>query len=152
MDVQPSILDRVEARLVQLGGEVRERGESHESAPVTHHFTPGLYAREIFMPKGLLITTETHKTEHPFVVSKGRVLVYQENTGEWQAIEAPHFGVTKPGTRRLLLVVFDCVWTTFHATAETDVAKIETEILAPRSNALLPGALAERRALERGAA
>lgn len=137
-----SVLDRVEARMVQLGAEVRERGGQQSVAPVTHHFTPGLYAREIRMPAGLLITSETHRTEHPFVVSQGRVLVYIEREDRWEAIEAPYFGVTKPGTRRLLVVVHDTVWTTFHVTNHTDVGKIEEEILEPRSNPLFP-ALAE---------
>lgn len=141
---EPSVIDRVEARLVQLGGEIRERGESHEIAPVTHHFTPGLYAREIFMPEGLIITSETHKTEHPFVVSQGRVIVYNEADDTTMIVQAPHFGVTKPGTRRLLIIVQDCVWTTFHATLHTDVSKIEEEILEPRTNPLIERLLAAR--------
>jgi hypothetical protein len=137
-DVQiTSPLDVVEARLVELGGEIREKGGDQSVAPVTHHWTPGLYAREIFMPAGLIITSEIHKTEHPFVVSKGRVLVYLESENRWEVIQAPHFGVTKPGTRRLLLIVFDTVWTTFHVTAKTDVGEIEDEILERRVNPLL---------------
>lgn len=95
--------------------------------PVTHTFTPGLYAREIRMPAGALVTSRIHKTEHPFVVSKGRVTVYTED-GRVE-IEAPYTGITKPGTRRVLMIHEDTIWTTFHVTNETDVAVIEDQII-----------------------
>ncbi len=81
--------------------------------PLVHRFTPGLYCREIFMPKGSVVISRVHKFEHPFVVSKGKVSVWCENDG-WIFIEAPFTGVTKPGTRRILFVSEDCIWTTFH--------------------------------------
>ena len=30
--------------------------------PLKHYFTKGLYCREIFMPKGTLLTSKIHKT------------------------------------------------------------------------------------------
>ena len=134
----PSILDLVEARLLQIGGELREKGGSHDIAPVTHRFTPGLYIREILMPAGSIITSAVHKTEHPYVVSAGRCFVYLENEERWELIQAPHTGITKPGTRRLLIMVYDTIWTTFHVTDLTDVGEIEDEIIEKRQNPLLP--------------
>lgn len=98
--------------------------------PVKHRFTPGLYIREIFMPKGALVSSKIHLTEHPFVVSKGIVQVAMDG-GATQRIEAPYTGITKPGTRRVLLIEEDTIWTTFHPTKETDLAKIEAEIIYP---------------------
>jgi hypothetical protein len=98
--------------------------------PVTNRFTPGLYIREIFMPKGSLIISKIHKTEHPFIVSKGHAAVWTEESGVVQ-IKAPHTGITKPGTRRILYIHEDCIWTTFHPTTETDVARIEEQIIEP---------------------
>ena len=105
---------------------------------VTHRFTPGLYIREIFLPATAILTSAIHRTEHPFVISMGRIRVCSENEG---AVEyaAPHTGITLPGTRRILHALEDTVWTTFHATEETDVAKICAEILEPYENPLLPG-------------
>jgi hypothetical protein len=99
--------------------------------PVTHLFTPGLYLREIFMPAGTMVISKIHKTEHPYVISKGRARVWTENEGVKEFC-APHCGVTKPGTRRVLLILEDCIWTTCHATSETDVDKIEAKIIEPR--------------------
>lgn len=113
---------------------------------VTHRFTPGLYIREIFMPAGSLLTSAVHLTCHPFIISRGRLRVISENEG---AVEyaAPHTGITQPGTRRVLQVLEDTVWTTFHATEETDVETICNTILAPNDNPLLarhvPGYLVE---------
>ena len=129
-------IDVLEARMVALGGKRQAVGEVLPEYPVRHHFTPGLYAREIFMPAGHVITSKVHKTEHPYVVSKGRLLVYRGDAG-WTAIEAPHFGITTPGTRRILVILADTVWTTFHVTDLTDPAEIERTILEDYRNPLL---------------
>ncbi len=105
--------------------------------PVTHRFTPGLYIREISIPAGTLLTSALHWTEHPFVISKGRIEVVSETEGR-VVYEAPHTGITKPGTRRALYALTDTIWTTFHATDETDVEKICATILGPHENPLLP--------------
>lgn len=98
--------------------------------PVTHRFTKGMYIREIEIPAGTMLTSMTHKTEHPFVLSKGSILVTSDNEGS-VLYEAPYTGITKAGTRRALHAVTDVVWTTFHATDETDVEKICEQILEP---------------------
>lgn len=132
-----TVLDVVEARLVaRLGGRPGSRDGQTEGCPLTHRFTPGLYTREIFMPAGTIITSKIHKTEHPFVVSKGRLWVLVEG-GEWEHIEAPHTGITRPGTRRLLFVEEDTIWTTFHPTPLTDLDAIEAAIIEPHTNPLL---------------
>lgn len=99
--------------------------------PVVHQFTPGLYTRQIFMPAGAIVTSKIHKTEHPYVITSGRVSVWIDGAG-WQELCAPHFGITKPGTRRVLVIHEDTVWTTFHPTKLTDVDAIEDEIIEPR--------------------
>jgi hypothetical protein len=117
--------------------------------PVKHMFTNGMYIREIFMPAGSLITSKIHKTEHPYTVSYGVVAVSVDG-GDWDEITAPYTGITKPGTRRLLYVIEDCIWTTYHPLddmksefndleaeeQEEIVNKIEEKILEPHTNLL----------------
>jgi hypothetical protein len=98
--------------------------------PVVHRFTPGLYIREIFMPAGALVTSKIHRTEHPYTISKGRVSVLTENDG-WVELAAPHTGITVPGTRRVLYIHEDTVWTTYHPIADTDLAVIEAKLIEP---------------------
>ena len=43
--------------------------------PLKHTFADGLYIREIFMPKGQIISTGIHKKEHPYFVLKGDISV-----------------------------------------------------------------------------
>jgi hypothetical protein len=97
--------------------------------PVTHIFTPGLYTRQIFMPAGSLIISKIHKHRHPYVISKGRCSVFTYADG-WVTLEAPHTGITEPGTQRVLLIHEDTIWTTFHVTDETDLERIEEHVIA----------------------
>lgn len=106
--------------------------------PLTHRFTPGMYIREIFMPAGSLITSKIHNTEHPYTISKGKVAVSIDGK-DWEEIEAPYTGITKPGTRRILYIIEDCIWTTYHVnpTDTQDVQEIEDRIIDKRENNLL---------------
>lgn len=78
-----------------------------------HIFTPGLYVREYSAKANTLVVSRTHKTDHPFIVSKGVVSVWID--GVETIIEAPYSGITKAGTRRVLFVHEDLIWTTIHA-------------------------------------
>lgn len=117
-------LDSLELAMLQ-GGEAVD-------LPLVHRFTPGLYAREIFMPAGTLLTSKIHKTEHPYVVLSGRVSVYIPDKGV-EHIEAPYVGVTEPLTRRVLYIHEDCRWVTFHPNPEDEtVEEIEERIIERR--------------------
>lgn len=97
-----------------------------------HDFCPGIYARTIFMPAGMICTSKTHRTQHFFVVSQGSCTVVDSH-GTEQLITAPHLGITEPGTKRALHIHEDCIWTTFHRTDLTDVDEIEKEIMGDAS-------------------
>jgi hypothetical protein len=118
--------------------------------PVTHRFTPGLYIREIFMPAGVVLTSRTHKYEHPFVISKGVVSVWSLQEGAI-TYRAPHTGITQPGTRRVLLVHEDTVWTTFHTNddEECDPDDIVYRVTESHDNPRMKSALERRPENER---
>ena len=99
-------------------------------APLVHLFTPGLYCRQITMPTDSLVISKVHTTEHPFLISKGVVSVWIDGEGV-KKFTAPYLGVTKAGTRRVLYIHEECVWTTFHVTDNTVVEEIEKEITCP---------------------
>lgn len=102
--------------------------ELDKLCPVKHSFVDGAYIREIFMPKGTLVTSKIHKFKHPYFVMKGKCSVQSEKGLE--QITAPHHGITEPGTKRLLYIHEDTVWITVHVTKEKDLDKIEEEIIA----------------------
>jgi len=94
-----------------------------------HHFAPGVYARELRLPKGTVLTGKIHKTEHLNIISAGKIAVQSEN-GNSVIIEAPHTMVSKPGTKRAGYALEDTVWTTIHVTDETDLEIIEEQVIA----------------------
>lgn len=126
-----------DGRIDELEAAMVENFEQIE-CPVTHLFTDGVYTREIFMPKGSLVTSKIHKTEHPYVLSKGKLLVSVDK-GEWIELEAPHTGITKAGTRRVAYILEDVIWTTFHANPDnlSDLDEIEEMVIEKHDNLLL---------------
>ncbi len=92
-----------------------------------HHFAPGVYARELRIPAGVVLTGKIHRTEHLNIISAGKIQVY--NDGVTKTIEAPFTFVSKPGTNRAGFAIENTVWTTIHVTEETDLALIEKEVI-----------------------
>jgi len=104
--------------------------------PVTNRFTDGMYVREIFMPAGAFITSKIHKTQHQYFILKGKATVWID--GVEQILEAPHIGITEPGTRRVLLVMEDCIWATSHPNPDNEtLEQIEERIIEKNDNPYL---------------
>ena len=96
---------------------------------VRHHMTDnGLYAREMVIPAGVIITGKIKKHEHISVISAGMVTEVTE--AGLQRIKAPYTMVSKPGTKRIVWAHTDVVWTTIHLTTETELDKIEEDLIA----------------------
>lgn len=99
------------------------------SCPVKQHFAPGSYGREMTLPAGLVVVGKIHKHAHINVISKGRVQVFTEQEGVLE-LAAPCTFVSSPGTKRVVHVLEETVWTTVHVTDKTDLAEIEREVIA----------------------
>ena len=99
------------------------------ACPVQHHFAPGAYGREMTLPAGLVVVWKIHKHAHINVISKGRVQVFTEQDGVLE-LAAPCTFVSSPGTKRVVHVLEETVWTTVHVTDKTDPAEIEREVIA----------------------
>ena len=124
---QKSKMDIFEAELAQL---------PQLQVPVIHRFTQGLYIREVHVPAGTVFTSRTHKTQHPFVISKGTCDIVDEK-GNITRVSAPHTGITELGTRRVFAVYEDLVLTCFHPTILTDPDEF-VELNTTMDNELLP--------------
>lgn len=94
-----------------------------------NYFSKGVYAREIFIPKGTVLTGKIHKYENLNIMSKGDLSVLMDD-GSVKRITAPFTVVSPPGTRRVAYAHEDTVWTTIHGTDELDVDKIEEQFIA----------------------
>jgi hypothetical protein len=104
------------------------------TCPIVNRFTNGLYTREIFMAAGTKICSKIHKTQHQFIISKGKVSVWCKDTG-WTTYTAPYHGITEPGARRFLYIHEDTVWTTFHPNPDNleDEDKLLEFLILPHS-------------------
>jgi hypothetical protein len=102
--------------------------------PVRHYFTPGLYAREMTIPAGTVLTGKIHKTTHLNIVSAGDITVWTEDG--MKRIQAPFTFISYPGTKRVGMTHSETVWTTLHVTEETDLEVLE-DLLTEPSDILL---------------
>ena len=96
--------------------------------PLRHIFTDGAYARELTMPAGSVVVGKIHKHSHLNFITKGKVAVVTEFGKE--VFTAPYTFVSQPGTKRVVYILEETVWTTVHVTPETDLEKIEDYVIA----------------------
>jgi len=104
---------------------LEEEMRKHEQIeiPIRHHFSPGVYAREITIPAGTLLTGRVHKYSQLNILSSGEISVLTHEG--MKRVKAPFTVVSPPGTKRIAYAHIDCTWTTILATEETDPDKIE---------------------------
>lgn len=106
--------------------------------PVRHYFAPGVYAREITIPKDTLLIGVVHKRDNLVVLSAGRLQLVTDN-GPVE-IAAPHTLLCKAGTKNAAVALEDSVWTNFFATDETDPDKLVELLTESTADQLLGGA------------
>lgn len=118
----PTMRDKVNF----IEAEMRKRGPI--DLPVKHHFSQGVYGRELFLPKGTLATGKIHKYQQFNILALGEVSVLVEEG--IVRVKAPFTVVSPPGTKRIVYAHEDSVWITVHGTDETDLEKIEQHFIA----------------------
>lgn len=94
---------------------------------VEHHFSPGLYVREIFMPKGVIAVGKMHRHEHMFLLTKGKITIMTEQ--DVQIISGPHMSKSFPGIKRVVYSHEDSIILNFHPTTTTDLEALEKELI-----------------------
>lgn len=95
---------------------------------VEHQFSFGVYARTLYIPKGIILTGQIHKFENLNILLKGKL---QVSIGEgMEIVKAPFSVVSPPNTKRIALALEDSVWMTIHGTHERDLDIIEHTFIA----------------------
>lgn len=115
----------LESKAKNHNSVMNKRSDVDKVNPLRHLFTDGLVVREITNPKGEMIVTRIHKREHPFFLMKGDMSIMTENGPV--RIRAPHYGLTKAGTKRIIYTHEECVFITIHATNSKTVEELEEE-------------------------
>ena len=99
-----------------------------------HYFAGGMYCRKLIRPAGTLIVGKVHKKDHFFLCAAGEIIAWSEKG--MVRLKAGDIICSKPGTKRVTLAVTDAIGITFHKTDETDLDKIELEMIEPDELAL----------------
>lgn len=98
----------------------------------THRFASGVYAREVFLPKGTMLIGQIHKTEHISMLMLGTILLADPGLTEPKIVKAPMTIITPPGMKRIGLALEDVLWTTVHAVQapeDMDLTEIENKLV-----------------------
>lgn len=103
---------------------------NQEDCPLKHTFAGPIYVREIFIPKGTLLTGKIHRHEHPIFLLSGDVSIITEDTG-MKRLKGPVHFISPKGIKRLLYTHEDTIFVTVHHVGEErDIGKIEDMLTA----------------------
>lgn len=122
--------EEMRAKILKIEAAMFAMPEHHIEIKTTHHFAPGLYMREIFIPKGTTLTGKIHKTEHLNILSQGDISVLTEHG--IKRLKASTVIKSNPGIKRVGFAHEDSVWITVHPNVENerDVGLIEDMLIA----------------------
>ena len=93
---------------------------------IKNHFSDGLYAKHMVIPKGFTANQHKHTYSHLSILAKGRVIVRTESYN--QEYIAPACIEIKAEIYHQIEALDDSVWFCIHATDEADAEAAE-EIL-----------------------
>jgi len=140
----PTNLRRFNIKFDELEAAIfseKEKGISltESKSKIDHIFTPGIYMRKMFLPKGEIITGKIHKTIHPFIMSLGVIRLWSFEYPDGVQVVAPYHGITQIGTRRLIFAEEDTYWTEIHPNPDNckDLTILEERLIQPHTNKLL---------------
>lgn len=95
--------------------------------PSFHHFTDGLYTRETHMPAGAVCIGKKHRYRVTNILLKGHITVI--NGDETRDYIAPCIFESEAGVSKIAYFHEDTVWLNCHPTTETDLEKIEEDVI-----------------------
>lgn len=93
-----------------------------------HHFSDGLYAKQMMLPKGFEAISHVHNYSHLSILAKGKVAVITDE--ETKGYEAPVCIEIKAGVHHKIVAFEDAVWFCIHATDETNETKVDEVLIA----------------------
>lgn len=112
-----------------IAEEFAQKEGTFECDPgIVHHFSDGLYAKQMMIPAGYQARQHAHNFSHLSILAKGKVIVVKD---DWQKeFEAPACIEIKAGIYHKIISLEDATWFCIHATEETDAQKIDEVLIA----------------------
>lgn len=99
-------------KLAYLGHQFSKLETAMTDCPVTHHFEPGYYIREMRIPADTLFIGRAHRLGHLCRLIEGSVVHISEQ--ERRTADAPFEMCTTPGYHMVLYTLTDIVGHTIH--------------------------------------
>jgi hypothetical protein len=101
--------------------------QTAKELPLEHFICNKTYVRQITLPKDMILTGKVHNFDHTSILSKGEVTIMtSEGTTR---IKAPATWISKAGTKRLIYVHEETIWSTIHQSENTQVEDLENELV-----------------------
>jgi quercetin dioxygenase-like cupin family protein len=94
-----------------------------------HYLAGGVYARELLIPKGVVVTGKVHKGDHLFFVMSGDLEVMTDDGVK--RVKGPAILSSKAGIKRVAYAYEDTICVAVHATDKTEIEDIEDELVEP---------------------
>lgn len=116
--------DEMRERILRLEAEILKLPEQTD-CPTRHYFAPGLYAREMFIPAGTVLTGAVHKVKH-LAVFVGDITVWTDEG--MKRLTGHHTFVSEAGAKRAGYAHADTYCTGFFVTDKTDIRELEEEL------------------------
>lgn len=100
-----------------------------------HHFADGVYGRELRIPAGVAVIGKMHRHSTLNILAAGELAVTTPNGP--QVLKAPAIFVSPAGAKKLGVAITDCVFLNVHASHETDLARLEADLIVPDDEELM---------------
>jgi hypothetical protein len=101
--------------------------QTAKELPLEHFICNKTYTRQITLPKDMLLTGKVHNFDHVSILSKGDVSVM--TLDGVNRIKAPATWISKAGTKRLIYVHEETIWSTIHHSEHTTVEDLQNELV-----------------------
>lgn len=95
--------------------------------PVHHHFSNGLYVRQLDIPKGMVIVGKRHREATLNILAKGSMIIICN--GEKVQIDAPYTFTSEPLVKKSAYTLEDCAFINIFKTDSTDLDIIEEQFI-----------------------
>jgi quercetin dioxygenase-like cupin family protein len=95
-----------------------------------HHFSDGLYAKQMLIPKGYVAGSHSHEYSHMSILAKGHVIVSTDTSSTEYA--APACIEIVKHTLHNIEALEDSVWFCVHATEETNLKLIDNVLIGKK--------------------
>ena len=93
-----------------------------------HHFSEGLYAKQMELKEGSFAVQHKHKYDHLSILAKGKVRVLFEGELSKEYTAPACINIVKD-VNHAVYALEDSVWFCIHATSETDVDKVDKVLI-----------------------